>query len=70
MKEKIVKLLKENKDLSSYSIVLSNTVSKEAFFVKDKLDMNRGKEVFHVLLTVYKDFELDGKLQNLSSRYG
>lgn len=61
MKEKIVKLLKENKDLSSYSIVLSNTVSKEAFFVKDKLDMNRGKEVFHVLLTVYKDFELDGK---------
>ena len=61
MKEKIVKLLKENNDLSAYSIVLSNTVSKEAFFVKDKLDMNRGKEVFHVLLTVYKDFELDGK---------
>lgn len=61
MKEKIVKLLKENKDLSSYSIIFSNTVSKEAFFVKDKLDMNRGKEVFHVLLTVYKDFEADGK---------
>ena len=61
MKEKIVKLLKENKDLSAYSIVFSNTVSKEAFFVKDKLDMNRGKEVLHVLLTVYKDFELDGK---------
>ena len=61
MKEKIVKLLKENKDLSAYSIVFSNTVSKEAFFVKDKLDMNRGKEVFHSSLTVYKDFELDGK---------
>lgn len=61
MKEKICKLLKENKDLSGYSVVFSNTVSKEAFFIKDKLDMNRGKEVFHVLLTVYKDFEIDGK---------
>ncbi|MGP1437682.1 MAG: metallopeptidase TldD-related protein [Treponema sp.] len=61
MKEKIIKLLKENRDLSAYSIVFSNTVSKEVFFVKDKLDMNRGKEVFHVLLTVYKDFELEGK---------
>lgn len=61
MKEKIVKLLKENKDLFAYLIVFSNTVSKEMFFVKDRLDMNRGKEVFHVLLTVYKDFEVDGK---------
>lgn len=61
MKEKIVKLLKENKELSGYSIVFSNTVSKEAFFIKDKLDMNRGKEVFHTFLTIYKDFEVDGK---------
>ena len=61
MKENIINLLKENKEISAYSVVFSDTTSKEAFFVKDKLDMNRAKDVFHTLATIYKDFEEDGK---------
>lgn len=59
--EKIVCLLKENKEISAYSFVSSEITSKEMFFVKDKLDMNRAKDVVHTSVTVYKDFEADGK---------
>ncbi len=61
MKNKVINFLKENKEVSAYSVVFSNITSKEAFFIKDKLDMNRAKDVFHVVAEIYKDFELDGK---------
>ena len=61
IKERTLTLLKEAPDISAYSFVISQETSKEAFFVKDKLDMNRSKDVFHTRLTIYKDFEADGK---------
>jgi len=61
MKNTIIKLLKEQKEMSAYSLVCFKVESKEAFFIKDKLDMNRGKNVVKTSLTVYKDFEADGK---------
>ena len=61
IKERIKTLLKENSELSAYSFVLNKITSKEAFFVKDKLDMNRAKDVLQTNVTVYKDFEASGK---------
>ena len=61
MKDKIIGFLKENKECSAYSVMFNKVSSKELFFVKDKLDMNRGKDVFRINITVYKDFEADGK---------
>lgn len=61
MKNTIIKLLQEQKEMSAYSLVISKLESKEAFFIKDKLDMNRGKNVVKTNLTIYKDFSVDGK---------
>ncbi len=61
MKEKVINFLKENKDISAYSVIFSDVTSKEAFFIKDKCDMNRAKDVFNVVAEIYKDFEENGK---------
>ncbi|MGF7107618.1 metallopeptidase TldD-related protein [Treponema pedis] len=60
MKEKIISILKKQ-NISGYRTVISKTRSAEMFFVKNKMDMNRAKNVTHILLTVYKDFEENGK---------
>lgn len=61
MLQKIVQILKENNDVSAYKIVENVTESDELFFVKRALDMNRGKKVHYYTVTVYRDFEEDGK---------
>lgn len=57
MKDKIISILKNQKDISGYRMIISSVHSSEMFFVKSKMDMNRGKNVTHINLTVYKDFE-------------
>ncbi len=58
--EKIIKILKNNPKVDEFKIVKVDTSSTELFFIKEKLQMNRGKDVSHINLTVYKNFEADG----------
>lgn len=57
MIEDIKKVLSADKQVSAWKISYSAVESEELFFIKKSLDMNRGKKVSHLLLTVYKDFE-------------
>ena len=53
MKDKIISILK-NKNIDGYRLVLTKIRSGEMFLVRDKMDMNRAKNVLHTSLTVYK----------------
>lgn len=61
MIEEIKKALSTIKELHGYKIVEITTESNELFFVKNNLDMNRGKKVHHFKVTVYKKFVAEGK---------
>ena len=67
MIEKLIELLKANKTISAWKLNEINTEAVELFFIKKVLDMNRGKKVSHLTLTVYVDFEENGKLYRGSS---
>lgn len=43
--------------IDGWKIISSNTTSNELFYIKENLDMNRGKKVSHYEVVVYKDFE-------------
>lgn len=58
--KKLIEILKANKGVDEYKIVKVDTSSTELFFIKDKLQMNRGKDVTHINVNVYKNFEIDG----------
>ena len=60
MKEQILKILKAN-HIDTFLINEVKTESVEVFFIKQKLDMNRMKDVTHINITLYKDFEKEGK---------
>lgn len=57
----IKQILTEIDGMSGWKVTEGTTSSKELFFVKDKLDMNRGKDVKYYEITVYKAFEENGK---------
>ena len=59
MKE-LINLLQNKSNVDEYSIVESNISSTELFFIKDELQMNRGKDVTHINVTVYRNFEEQG----------
>lgn len=61
MVERIVKLLESKASKDKWLINYSQIDSKELFFIKDKLDMNRAKSVEHCIVTLYKEIEEDGK---------
>ena len=50
----LISILKESK-ASDFIIRQTNTVSQEAFFIGQKLDMGRAKDVTHTMVTVYVD---------------
>ena len=52
----LISILKESK-ASDFIIRQTNTVSQEAFFIGQKLDMGRAKDVTHTMVTVYVDSE-------------
>lgn len=59
--KKLINTLETRDDVDGWLINHAVTESHEFFFVKDKMDMNRTKQVTKTRLTVYKDFEEDGK---------
>ena len=58
--ERIINILSDIKGLDGWKINEKTTESKEIFFIKKNIDMVRSKDVQHISLTVYKDFEEDG----------
>lgn len=67
MIERIKEVLSNIEGLDGWKLNENKTESKELFFIRRELDMNRGKDVHHIMLTVYKDFEADGKKYRGSS---
>ena len=67
MIEKIKEILSNVNGIDGWKINEKIVESKELFFIKKELDMNRAKDVHHINLTVYKDFEEDGKKYRGSS---
>ena len=61
MLENIKQLLDSKGTVDEYQINVLKDTSKELFFIKDKLQMTRGKDVTFITVTVYKNFEIDGK---------
>lgn len=53
--ESIVKVLKENKDVSAYKVVSTKTSSYELFYVQKKLETNRATDTADYSVTVYVD---------------
>lgn len=54
---KLVKLLNSKSNIDEFKIDISTVSSTELFFIKDELQMNRSKDVKHIYVTVYKNFE-------------
>lgn len=67
MIDKIKNILSSIGGIDAWKINEKVVESKELFFIKRELDMNRAKNVHHINLTVYKDFEEDGKKYRGSS---
>lgn len=63
----IINLLNEKSNVDEYKIIVNKISSTELFFIKENLDMSRGKDVTHITITVYKNFEIDGKKYKGSS---
>lgn len=61
MLKEIKEILINNKDISGYKIYETRTDSNELFLIKKNVDMDRAKKVHKFEVTVYKDFEIDGK---------
>lgn len=60
MIERIKSIIK-TLDVNHWKIIESSTKSKELFFIKKELDMNRSKKVHYYTVTLYKDFEEDNE---------
>lgn len=61
MLDRIINILKVIKDISDWKIVQTITEANELFLIKKAIDMPRSKKVNNIEITVYKDFEEDGK---------
>lgn len=60
-------LLNQKSNVDEYRITEITTSSSELFFIKDNLQMNRGKDVTHITVTVYRNFEDQDKRYKGSS---
>ncbi|MBE6081958.1 MULTISPECIES: metallopeptidase TldD-related protein [Tissierellales] len=67
MIDNIKRILEGSKEINEWKIVENKISSKEVFFIKDKIQMNRGKDVLHYKVTLYRDFEEDNKKYRGSS---
>lgn len=67
MIENIKRIISNIKEIDDWKINEKIVESKELFFVKKELDMNRAKDVHHIRLTLYKNFEENGKRYKGSS---
>ena len=55
--ERLIKLLKANKDIADYRISEEKVHSYQLFFVKNKLETNRLSDSDKIKVTVYVDME-------------
>lgn len=69
MLQKTIDLLKECQEIHGYLLVETKTESGELFLIKQNLDMDRGKKVHKYKVTVYVDFEEQGKQYRGSSSF-
>lgn len=67
MLNRIINILKSNKEISDWKIVQTATTANELFLIKKSIDMPRSKKVDKIEVTVYKDFEENGKKYRGSS---
>lgn len=67
MIEVIKNILLNFHEINGWKIVENGIESNELFFVRKGLDMDRMKKVHHYIVTVYKNFEEDGKQYTGSS---
>ena len=67
MLDKIKQILMNNKNINGYKISENKIESKELFFIKKNVDMDRAKSVHHFKVTVYKDIEENGNRYKGSS---
>ncbi len=66
MIDRIKKIISEI-EVDHWTILEKKVESKELFFIKNELDMNRAKDVCHYQVNLYKDFEEDKKKYKGSS---
>jgi predicted Zn-dependent protease len=67
MLDRIINILKANKEISDWKIIQILTEANELFLIKDYIDMPRSKKINNINVTVYKDFEADGSKYRGSS---
>lgn len=65
--ENLLALLRSKTSIDEFLVTDVKTESKELFFIKEELQMNRGKDVQYFNVTVYKNFTEDGKKYKGSS---
>ena len=65
--KKLIDLLNSKSNVDEYKIMKRVTSSNELFFIKDELQMNRGKDVEKTTVIVYKNFEENEKKYKGSS---
>ncbi len=61
MINKILEMLNNNKEISAWTLSESLNSSKELFYIKDRLDMNRRADTHEFKVKVYVDFEDGGE---------
>lgn len=67
MLDRIMNILKDNKDISDWRITQNQTEANELYLIKNQIGMTRSKNVNKIALTVYKDFEENGSRYRGSS---
>ncbi|OAA30084.1 hypothetical protein AT15_00800 [Kosmotoga arenicorallina S304] len=60
MLKKIIKALKNIREISDWKVIETIKEGHELYFIKQELDMNRAKKVSSYNVTVYRDFEEAG----------
>lgn len=67
MLNRIIDILKSNKDISDWKLVQNVAEANELFLIKKAIDMPRTKRVVNIEVTVYRDFEENGSKYRGSS---
>lgn len=67
MLDRIINILKANQRINDWKIVQNETEANELFLIKKKIDMPRSKKANSIAVTVYKDFEEEGRKYRGSS---
>ncbi|BBE31526.1 hypothetical protein OSSY52_16670 [Tepiditoga spiralis] len=61
MIDKIKNILNSYNEIKDWKIIEKNSSSKELFFIRKELDMNRATKTHEIILTIYRDFEENEK---------